>query len=120
MSGERTPKGRLARAMPLPGCRHTRRRARPGAGKPTLPRRTAAEERGTSCRRPLAVLHVLPEEACDEARVVAGVAAPKAMRFLRHTEEPLHADPLYRVRSLRYQPGVKVEGRADAHEDGRR
>ena len=62
---------------------------------------------------------VLAREPDDEARVVVEVAPPQPPRLLDEPERPLEAEALQAVGRLALEPGVEVEGGADADQDRR-
>src|SRR3954469_21363132 len=62
---------------------------------------------------------VLARYAGHEARVVAQIAPPQPPRLLSEAEEPLEAESLHERGRLRHQPGMEVEGGADADQDRR-
>src|SRR4029077_3953023 len=66
---------------------------------------------------PDAMRGVLARERGDEAGVVARVAPPEATRLAGEAVRPLEPAPLHPRGRLPDDPGVEVEGGADARED---
>src|ERR1035437_4669010 len=96
------------------------------SGSPTRPRPTTATSavlcEGFMEDRRLAaadnVADVLAQEADHEKRVVAGVAPPQPAGLAREAVGPLEAVALHPGGRLGDETGMKVEGCADADEQG--
>src|SRR3954451_10542877 len=107
-----------------PRVRRPRSAKESASGRPTRPQPMTATSKSMGPGR-LATGRAAPsraellQEGDHEGGVVLRVAPPEAPRLLRQAVDPLEAVLLHPRRRLRHEPGVEVEGGADADEQRR-